>query len=481
MQQPNLVVILSDQHSPHVGGYAGDRHARTPNLDRLAAEGTYLARNYCPAPLCVPSRMALLTGQYPSDLRVWTNAGMLPSNVPTFAHQLALAGYETVLCGRMHFVGPDQAHGFGSRLVGDVSGAVSGLPGQGMFEGVWDQAGCGQSAAALAETACGPGQATYEVYDRDVTARAESFLAEAGLNRDRPFCLVVGMLLPHNPYVCAPELFAHYLAVLPEVVTLPPEGEHPAVQALRRTRALTGVDAVDARRARAGYYGLVETLDRNVGRVLDAVERAGLAASTHVIYTSDHGELNGEHGMWAKDSFYEGSVGVPWLWRGPGVRRGTVLSEVTSLLDLAPTLLDLGAAEPLPAARGRSLRRLLEQGRDENWPDQALAEVCPAGLLPARMIREGRWKLAVHHGFDQPQLFNLEDDPGETCDLAADPASATVRDRLMAEVLTGWDGARVAQALAGEEIVRGRNRLGKVGTTERWPFPVGANARSVEP
>jgi len=476
VQRPNLVVILSDQHSPHVGGYAGDRHARTPNLDRLAAEGTYLARTYCPAPLCVPSRMALMTGQYPSDLRVWTNASMLSSTVPTFAHQLALAGYETVLCGRMHFVGPDQRHGFESRLVGDVSGAVTGVPETGLFEGVWDPAGCGQSAAALAAAACGPGQATYEVYDRDVTARAEAFLA-ARSGEDRPFCLVVGMLLPHNPYVCDPALFAHYLAVLPEADTVPPETEHPAVQALRETRGLTGVDAGEARRARAAYYGLVETMDRNVGRVLAALEQSGLAANTHVVYTSDHGDLNGEHGMWAKSSFYDGSVGVPLIWRGPGVRRGARCDQVTSLLDLAPTWIDLGEVTPLPAARGRSLRRLLEQGADPDWPDRAFAEICPIGLRPARMVCEGRWKLAVYQGFDRPQLFDLVADPGETRDLGADPDYAEVRTRLEAQVRAGWDGEWVERSVAGEGIVRNRNRLNGLGPSERWPFPLGANSR----
>jgi choline-sulfatase len=471
------VVLLSDQHSPHVGGYAGDIHARTPNLDRLAGEGTRLARNYCPAPLCVPSRMSLMTGQFPSDLRVWTNSGMLSSNVPTFAHQLARAGYETVLCGRMHFVGPDQRHGFGSRLVGDVSGAVTGVPESGTFEGVWDRAGCGQSAGALADAACGPGVASYEVYDRDVTARAEAFLAEWGAGDERPFCLVVGMLLPHNPYVCDPELFAHYLSVLPEADTIPPENEHPAVQALRETRGLTGVDPREARRARAAYYGLVETADANVGRVLAALERAGLAETTHVVYTSDHGDLNGEHGMWAKSSFYEGSVGVPCIWRGPGVQAGAVCSRVTSLLDLAPTLLDVAGAEPLPAARGRSWRRLLAHGTDGDWPDCAFAESCPIGLRPARMVREGRWKLAVYHGFAQPQLFDLVNDPGETRDLGGDPAHAAVRTRLEARVRADWDGEWVERNVAGEGIVRQRNRLGGFGPCERWPFPPGANAR----
>ena len=122
MDRPNLLIVLSDQHSPHVAGGAGDPFARTPNLDRLSREGTRFRSAYCPAPLCVPSRMALLTGQFPCDLRIWTNSAVLSPQVPTFAHQLARTGYETVLCGRMHFVGEDQRHGFESRLVGDVSG-----------------------------------------------------------------------------------------------------------------------------------------------------------------------------------------------------------------------------------------------------------------------------------------------------------------------------------------------------------------------
>jgi len=475
MEQPNLLVILSDQHSPHVAGFAGDPFARTPSLDRLAQEGTRLASAYCPSPLCVPSRMSLMASQHPCDLGIWTNGGVLSPVVPTFAHQLARAGYETVLCGRMHFNGPDQRHGFESRLVGDVSGAMTGMPLGEMFEGVWDKAGCAQSAAALAPAACGPGQATYEVYDRDVVARAEAFLTERGGGSERPFCLVVGLLLPHNPYVCAADLFEHYLDVLPEVDTMPPGGEHPAVQAVRESRGLTGVGAVDARRSRAAYYGLVETVDASVGKLMDAVDTAGLAGTTHVVYTSDHGDLNGEHGMWAKSCFYEGSVGVPWLWRGPGVQAGAELSQVASLLDLGPTLLDFAEAEALPAARGHSLRSLLGRGGDSQWPGRVFAESCASGQRPARMVREGRWKLSVYHGYDRPELFDLATDPGETHDLGGDPEHAETRDRLAALVLAGWDGARIESWVTGEAIVR--TRSGRSGSSERWPFPAGANQR----
>ena len=307
-----------------------------------------------------------------------------------------------------------------------------------------------------------------------MTARAVRFLAERGRCRERPFCLVVGLLLPHNPYVCSRALFEHYLAVLPEVATEAPAGEHPAVQALRRTRGLTGVDPQDARRARAAYYGLVETLDASVGQVLAALDRAGLGTTTHVVYTSDHGDLNGEHAMWAKSSFYEGAVGVPWIWRGPGIRAGAELEQVASLLELAPTLLDLAGAAPLPAARGSSLRLLLECGSDPAWPGRAFAESCAVGCRPARMVREGRWKLCLYHGYDEPQLFDLVADPDETRDLGRAPEHAAVRERLLALATDGWNGQAAENWVAGEDIARAGRQGARGGSHRTVGLPGGS-------
>jgi len=485
MHRPNIVLIMSDQHNPHVMGCAGDPYVRTPNLDRLAAEGVLFENAYCAHPLCVPSRMAFMTGRYPLDLGIWTNAGILSSDVPTFAHALNAAGYETVLCGRMHFVGPDQNHGFAQRLVGDISGARTGGDMRTLFEGVWSWKANRQTADTLRDDAVGPGKATYEVYDADVVARACRWIEDraAAGERDVPFLLVVGFLLPHNPYVCTRSLFEEYLETLPPPVPYETDDEHPAVIELKRTRGMHTVTLEQQRRARAAYYGLTTTLDANVGRILDALDASGLRDSTHVVYTSDHGDLCGEHGLWWKDSFYEGSVGVPLIWVPPqaGVR-GWRVRAPASLLDVSASMVDLAGAPELPGARGRSLRPyFLEGGISSGAPDREVFAETFAGGRPGRMIRLGRWKLCMWDGWERVQLFDLEEDPHETCDLGAAPEFAEVRRDLTARLRREWDPENVrtrhALRMAEQDLVfRTGTPQGRV-ISERWPFPTGVNYR----
>lgn len=474
---------MSDQHNPHVMGCAGDEFVKTPNLDRLAANGVMFPQTYCAGPLCVPSRLTFLTSRHPSDLEVWVNGAVIGPCEPTFAHQLTLAGYETTLCGRMHFVDRDQNHGFTRRLVGDVSGAVRAAPG-GMFEGVWNPTGCGQDYRSLLDDAVGPGTAGYEVYDDAVTKGACDYLREHAEQRaDDPFCLVVGMLLPHNPYVCPKDLFESYLYTLPDPVLGGPDDESPALKSLRFTRGTDRITMEQARRARAAYYGLVTCMDRNLGIILEALGDTPFADDTVVVYTSDHGDLNGEHGMWWKDCFYEGSVGVPMIWSWPeAFRRDHRVEAVTSLLDVGPTLVELAGGEPLPERRGRSLTCFLQPDSDPvNWPNVAFAETYAREQRPARMVRSGRWKLNAYHGYDDPQLFDLEADPKETNDLGRDPHLAEVRRELMALVADGWDGAHVeAQCrLRTAELATAQawTRKGGARESEVWEMPVGRNVR----
>jgi choline-sulfatase len=485
MDRPNFLVILSDQHNPHLAGYAGSNLVRTPNLDRLAATGVSFDSTYCPAPLCVPSRMAFMAGQYPCDLQIWTNEGVLDPHIPTFAHQLSLAGWETTLCGRMHFNGPDQHHGFEHRLAGDVSGAADPAPG-GLFENIWSPAGCGQQYTGLLDDAVGPGQAAYAAYDADVTARARTYLRERPT--DKPFCLVVGMLLPHNPYVCPPSLFEEYMDLLPslENVGILPDEEHPAVRALRQYRGTDRITPEQARRARAAYFGLITQMDENLGRILDELSAQGLDDNTIIAYTSDHGDMAGEHGLWWKDCFYEGSVRVPMVWSWPQqFRTDSSVPEAVSLLDIGETLIDLAGAEPLPGSRGHSLRPLLTAGAEAtDWPDVAFAETCALGQRPARMIRSGRWKLNVYHGYEHPQLFDLETDPDENRDLGTSPDHAEVRQELLTRVMDNWSGERIEQQVrqhsAGRAIVRKWAASHPTGQSERWAMPTGVNYRTQE-
>ena len=479
-RRPHLLVIMSDQHNPHVMGCAGDRIVATPFLDAMAAEGVMFRQNHCSAPLCVPSRMGFLTGQHPGEIEVWTNGCVMAPDVPTFAHGLSLAGYETILCGRMHLTGRDQHRGFEHRLVGDVSGAMGRV--QHRFEEKIPLAACGQTVDGIGPDAVGPGRSTYLVYDEAVTRRAIEVLRERDRKgAARPLAMVVGLLSPHNPFVCPKERFDHYmdLVAAPKLPRGHVERLHPAVQELWRVRGMDRITPEMHRRARAAYYGLVTCVDRMVGEIVGALRATRFGRDTVVAYTSDHGEMAGEHGMWWKETFYQASVGVPLVWSWPGrFRKGATVNAPTSLLDVAPTLLRLAGARPLPNASGRSLEPFLLPGGDaREWPGEVFAETCcrHPKQRPARMIRRGRWKLVAYAGHDAPQLFDLDADPGETRDLGADPAHAAVRRELLARLRDGWDPDRIESTLAARALIRDTRRKTKPGRSEVWTLPPGSN------
>lgn len=475
--RPNILVIMSDQHSPHVLGCEGDPVVRTPNLDALAARGVLFENAYCQSPLCVPSRMSFLTARHPSDIEVWTNNGFLPSDTTTFAHSLGAAGYETALIGRMHFVGVDQWHGFEHRLVGSLTPVHLGAGQVGLSSEL--MRATGQNRHVLSVT--GPGRTAYQVYDEAVAEATADFLKERAGDTDRPFCAVAGFVLPHCPFVCPPEDWEYYKdrVTVPEI----PEGYfetlHPAMRQWMESRGLTDVTEEEICRSRAGYYGIVTHLDRQVGVIMDALKKSGLDQDTVVIYTSDHGEMAGEHGMWWKSSFYEGSASVPMIVSCPerwalGERR----TEVVSLVDIGPTLVDLAAGDPMPDARGRSLLPLLENSASD-WSNEAFSEHYASQGVPAgRMVRSGPWKLVYYDGFD-PLLFNLDEDPNEFNDRAADPSCASVRERLRARVMEDWSPARMDEALQDRgphlALLGAWYKSVQPRQNEKWLAPEGSN------
>ena len=473
-KRPNILLILSDQHNPHVIGCAGDEAVRTPYLDELAAQGVTFDSTYCPAPLCVPSRMSLMTARHPSDNEVWTNAEMLASDIPTFAHALGAAGYEVVLGGRMHFVGPDQRHGFERRLIGDVLASFPGGPGPDLGTVPLSTTGPSRESVLIA----GPGRTAYQAYDDAVTAACEEFLRSPRPKGDRPFCLVAGFVLPHCPFICPREDYEYYY----DRVTLPRPGPdaHPFIRMFRTTRGIAEpFSDEEIRRARAAYYGLVTYLDRLAGRLLDALRASGSHERTVAIYASDHGEMAGEHGLWWKSNFHEGSVRVPLIASWPGhFPEGERRREVVSLSDLGPTFIDLAGAEPLPDVAGESLLPLM-RGEASDWRDEAFSELYDRMTgTPMRMVRRGPWKLSLYHG-SGCQLFNLEEDPEERNDRAEDPSCASIRDDLLTRVSEGWDPERVAETVrrrgVGSTLLRAWTKATRPPDPDFWQAPPGSN------
>lgn len=458
-KRPNVVVIMSDQHNPHVGGYAGDAVVQTPNLDSLVKSGVRFSAAYCAYPLCVPSRMAFMTARYPSDIGGWDNGSQLPSDVPTFAHALGAAGYEAVLCGRMHFIGPDQFHGFEKRIFGDCDDAVTPeIIGRG-----YNRTN-GQTRYAV--EVAGHGRTGFQAYDRIVTDKACAFI-KSRRGQDRPYCLVVGYMLPHNPLICSREWFDYYMAKAP-MPSLPDEMSlsqmHAAIRLWRQRRGVDALTPEQHHRALAAYYGLVSEMDANIGRVVDAVRSSPGGEDAVIIYCSDHGDHAGEHGMWWKSSHFEGSAGVPLIVSSPGrFGAGRKVDAVVSLIDVGPTILEIAGAGPLPDVSGRSLCGLLKQsGEAADWPNEIFCEYLGAhGDKPSCMIRSGPWKLIYYSEFDSYLLFNLDEDPHELHDRAADAACQSIAQALLAKIHRRWSAARMAEGAARQR--RAHKIIGSCG------------------
>lgn len=435
--KPNVLVIMSDQHSKHMLGCYGNNIVRTSNLDRLASEGMRFDNAYCPSPVCCPSRMSFLTGRTPSNNQVWNNSHMLSPATPTWAHVLGIAGYETSLLGRMHFEGHDQYHGFEHRPIGEMFAIHPGG-----FGGEKYPSGQNRRVMELS----GKGTTTYQWMDEQITNEACNYLKDHAQKQERPFAAVIGYVLPHCPFIAPEELFDYYhdIVDIPEV-----ESDQPAM--IKWYRKSRGIDIpLDERRVRivrAAYFALCEQLDGFVGQILDCLEQAGLADNTLVVYCSDHGEMAGEHGCWTKNTYYEGSVGVPLIFRMPGlIPPGTSANQICNLMDIGPTLADIIGAPELPEWDGRSLLPSLSGKQTPDWPNETFSEVVdtmPGSCIPSRMIRSGQWKLWVDQEATGQELnvalFDLQNDPGELHDLSKDPAYSQIRRDLLAKVLNEWD------------------------------------------
>jgi len=438
---PNILIIMSDEHDPRVSAPYGHPFVATPALRRLADGGAVFEAAYCNSPLCVPSRASFMAGKHLHRLGVWDNGVPLASDEPTWAHRLNARGYETALAGKMHFVGPDQRHGFGRRLVEDIHADARMNPPD------WDadlDRPRPQMRRRIEEA--GPGDTREQRYDDEVAARSVTFLAEPA-RRERPWALCASFITPHFPLIVRQPYFDRYYPARADLPPSPPghlDRLHPQSRRLRQYFDCADLTEEQIARARAAYYGLVTFCDERVGLLLNALEAQGLTENTLVAYVADHGELLGQHGMWWKCSFYEGSARIPLMLSWPGrIAPGRRFRSAVSLLDLVRTIIDL-AGDDAPDLDGTSLLPLLD-GAVPDGEGMALAEYAGHGTItPGRMIRRGRFKLNYYHG-EPPELFDLEEDPDEFTDLAARPEWATIRDELTAILLRDWDPVAIGE------------------------------------
>ncbi len=427
MTRPNVLFLMSDEHRPDVAGYAGDPVVRTPVLDELARTGVVFRNAYTPSPICVPGRQALMSGQLPKTCGCegWSD---LPPGHMTFARRFAQHAYATVACGKLHHVGADAMQGWTHRIGSEMQIAPTAVTDR--CEA--DFARYARPLAAVkwsdakeiqrAGVGRGPNIVQDEYTVRGALDFIEQYYASPFYDREQlhqPLLLKVSLLQPHYPYCTDAAKFGHYLNRVRPYLDQP-VSPHPFLSQ-RQVRPGVDVSERELRRATAAYYGMVETIDGQYGRVLDALRHVGQDPDDWlVVYTSDHGEMLGEHGIWEKQKFYEASARVPLIVRWP--RRfagGRVVRENVNLCDLFATLCDLAGIPAPPGLDSRSLVPLL-RGEGDGWDDETVSQFGRRNLL----IKRGALKYQ-YYGPEMPEvLFDLARDPGETTDFIADPAYA---------------------------------------------------------
>jgi choline-sulfatase len=438
-RRPNILLVQTDQLTAFALAAYGNPVCRTPHIDRLAEGGAVFEQAYCNFPLCAPSRFSMMTGQLASRIGAFDNAAELPASVPTFAHYLRGLGYRTCLSGKMHFVGPDQLHGFEERLTSDI------YPADFLWTADWTRSDHDDVSDARVVTRSGLCTRSVQLdYDDQVAARAVRWLGERAGERNAPFLLTVSFTHPHDPFVCTQPYWDLYEGAEIDPPRVSPQAAlDPHSRRLLTQYGLLGQTFSEEQvlAARRGYYGAISYIDARLGDLLRTLEEAGLAGETVVVFTSDHGEMLGERGMWLKKCFFEPACRIPLIVSAPFLFAGRRVAEPVSLVDLLPTLLGLagdGAApEPIEPLDGLDLTGALAGGGLPERPllGEILGEGTPAPVL---MVRRGRHKY-VSCPLDPPQLYDLEADPDEVDNLAGRAEAAEVEAAFAAETAATWD------------------------------------------
>ena len=431
---PNILVIMSDEHDPGVMGCYGDPLVQSNNLDRLAAEGITFDAAYTTSPLCVPARLSFTAGKYISRCGAWSNNCWLPAaDYASLPRVLSNAGYEPVLGGKMHY---DATRRYGFQELYPTRSNQSRKTGLGGRRDPDDTAARFDSWKGRSSKFYAGNSSGILEHDREVTEQCGAFL-RARQSHDKPFFLLVGYLAPHFPLIVPDEYYQRYRdrAPMPRI----PEGCLESLptnyKQLRYGFGLTETEPEIVKKGRELYWGLVDWFDDEVGKLLDALADSAAAANTVVIYTSDHGENKGDHGLWWKNNMFEHASRVPllisWPQRWPGNQRR---SSVCSLVDLVQTIAELAGAECPGDWDGESLVPVLDDPQAP-WRDFALSEYYAHNISSGFvMYRQGPWKYVYHTRSNERygperELYNLEADPGEFNNLAARPEHA---DRITA-------------------------------------------------
>jgi len=439
--RPNFLILMADQLSARALPAYGNRIAKTPHIDALAAAGVVFDSFYCNSPLCAPSRFSMLSGRQVSAIGAYDNAAEFPAQVPTFAHYLRRAGYQTVLSGKMHFCGADQLHGFEERLTTDIYPADFGwTPDWTRFE---HRPGWYHSMDSV--TQAGPCARTNQIdFDDEVVFHARRKLFDLARSGDRrPFCLVASMTHPHDPYAIPQRYWDRYDGVEIDMprVHLRPEQLDPHSRRLRHVCGLDSQPVNDAqvRAARRAYYGAVSYVDDQIGVLLAALADAQFSADTIVMVLADHGDMLGERGLWYKMNFFEPACRIPLIVHAPARFDARRVQNSASLVDILPTLSELAGVAQADFATPLDGNSLVPQLAGESGKDEVIGEYLAEGAIaPLVMIKRGRYKF-VHSPADPDQLYDLIEDPDELRNLAQSAHHAKLLQEFRAEVGQRWD------------------------------------------
>ena len=413
----NVLIVMSDEHTPRVASVYGHQRVETPNMERLAREGTVYDAAYCPSPLCTPSRSSFMSGLPGHQTQIYNNCNVMQFSYPTYGAVLHQQGIHSVNIGKTDVYNSSDTLGFSEiRLPGDRK-----APGDINF--------CRDPLTVRED---GPERANRfgprdDAWAKDlrVVDDAVTWLTSSGMQISTPWVLTVNILAPHFPHYATPELWEKYADAgdLPEHGAEAESARHPYAEDLRRHFQTDGFTEDQVRGLRQGYLAGVDFVDSQLGRLLDTLEATGLRDDTVVVYTSDHGEMLGMFGMWWKCAMYEDSVRVPLIAAGPGFATGSRVSTPVSLLDLQASIFRATGAERPATWWGSPLQDLAPSDPDR----VVLAEYHGHGTRSGTfMIRKGPWKL-LYHAAAPHQLFDLAQDPDEVVnryddcpDIAAD-------------------------------------------------------------
>lgn len=458
MRKPNILLLMADQLSAPVLPFHGNTAVKAPHLQGLAERSAVFENAYCNFPLCAPARFSLLSGQFATRIGAFDNACEFQAATPTLPYYLAQQGYKTALCGKMHFVGPDQKHGFEQRLTTDIYPADFGWVAD-WKEGEFAFYSPGHNLSTVDESGSCFRSLQLD-YDEEVEAKAIQHLYDLARDGEQPFFMCVSYTHPHPPFHILPEYLDRYA---PQEINLPAVGDMPMrerdrlSQWVQHSHGLAEQGATDeqVRRARHAYYAMVSYIDDKVGRLLETLERTGFEDNTIVVFTSDHGDMLGERGMWFKRVFFDWSAKVPLLVFDPRARKPRRIAEPVSHVDLLPTLMDYatdGKAPPwVEPIDGRSLVPLVATG-DSSGEGEAFAEYTAEGVTgPCCMLRSGKYKYVYTHGHPD-LLFDMEADPNELVNIAQ--RQPQVLAALKAKLLSWWDPEAITRQVLSSQARR---------------------------